>query len=598
RLNDNLHLAEQLGGETVTLSGVKPVEEILRYAQRRNVTKIIAGKPQKPRWRELLFGSFVYELSRRCGDIDVYIISGEPEGERPTPREAVQRPTPIAHYLWAFAIAVACTALGFLVYGLLPGGVDSLPDLTNVVMVYVAGIMVTALWLGRGPSIFASLLSVAAFDFCFVPPQWTFAVTDAEYVLTFIMMLITGLLISHLTWLVRQQADGARQREHRTAALYALSRELAIVEDLQEVVQAVTRTTADAFSARVCLFLPDALGRPTMRGSSPPGDAPGDRDIGVAQWVLVHGQKAGLGTATLTGTDMLFVPLTVSQKTLGVMGVKPQERALFADPEQVRLVEAFAGQAGAALERAHLAGEAEQVRLQVEAERMRNALLSAVSHDLRTPLAAIAGASSTLLESDNRVDGPTRDELLQSIYDESERLNQLVGNLLETTRLEGGGLTLQREWQSLEEIVGAVLHRMAKLLRQHPVTLDLPADLPLVFADGALLQEVFANLLDNARKYTPAGTPIDIRAFRQQDRVVVEVAARGPGFPPGSETQIFEKFYRSDSARQRSGVGLGLTICKSIVELHGGQISARTREGGGAVFRFSLPLGGEPPRLA
>jgi two-component system sensor histidine kinase KdpD len=465
-------------------------------------------------------------------------------------------------------------------------------------MVYLVGIMVSALWLGRGPAILGVVLSVALFDFCFVPPQWTFAVAETEYIFTFLVMLGTGLLISHLASLVGLQAEAARNREHRTAALYALSRELAIVEDIQEIVHVITRNASEAFAAQVSLHLADPQGRLVLRGASPGGFQPPERDYAVAQWVLTHGQKAGLGTGTLTGTDMLFVPLAVSQKTLGVLGILPQGKNQLADPEQVRLLEASAGQAAAALERAHLAHEAEQVRLQVEAERMRNSLLSAVSHDLRTPLAAIAGASSTLLEGDGFIDGATRRELLQTVYDESDRLSHLVGNLLEATRLEGGALTLRREWQSLEEIVGAVLHRMNTLLRHHTVDVQLSPHLPLVLADGALLQEVFANLLDNARKYTPAGTTIEVTAIRQEEEVLVEIADRGPGFPAGSEGKLFEKFYRLESTRHRSGVGLGLTICKGIVELHGGRISASNREGGGAVFRFSLPRGGDPPNLS
>jgi two-component system sensor histidine kinase KdpD len=588
RLAQNMRLAEQLGAETVTLGGSSLVEEVVAYARSRNVTKIIVGKSLQPRWKELLLGSFVYDLTRRCGDIDVYVISGDAE-ESTAPAERRPPPPRPGGYLWALGIVVLCTGVGWLMF-------NQRVALVNIVMVYLLGVVAVSLWLGQGPSILASFLSVAAFDFFFVPPLLTFAVEDTQYLLTFAVMLVTGLTISTLTARVRLQAEAARRREHRTAALYLLSRDLAAVESVAEIVQAVVRHASSAFDAQVAVLLPDGSKRlevyPVLAG----GFAPAEKDRGVAQWAYDHGQKAGQGTSTLPGADAHYLPLAVSGAAVGVLGVRTTGSDRHLEPDQEHLLEAFAGQAAVALERAKLSSESEQVRLQVERERLRNSLLSAVSHDLRTPLAAIAGASSTLLDGGSSLDPNSRQELLQSISDEVESLNQLVGNLLDMTRLEAGALTVHREWHSLEEIVGVVLNRLGPHLAGRPVTTRLPPDLPLVFVDATLLQQVLINLLENAHRYSPPGAAIDIAASVTGKALTVEVADHGPGLAPGDEERVFEKFYRTAQHHTRSGVGLGLSICRGIVELHGGRIWAENQNGG-AVFRFSLPLEGRPPEV-
>src|SRR2546428_4293389 len=458
---------------------------------------------------------------------------------------------------------------------------------------------------GRGPAMWASILSVAAFAFFFVPPYLTFAVADMGSLVTVSIMLCAALVISTLTIRLCQQAAAARQRERRTVALYAMSRALASMRSVDDLLQAVARHISAVFESRVALFLPQASGRlsPWQKGPEKErSDAveramfvPGAREEGIAQWVYEHHHMAGLGTTTLVSAEALYLPLVAARGTVGVLGVLPAQPRGVLPPEQDALLETFASQTALALERALLAEEAQQAQLQVETERLRNALLSSVSHDLRTPLTAITGATSTLLEEERRLDAPTRHELLQTAHAEADRLNRLVSNLLAMTRLESGAIQVHKEWQPLEEVGGAALTRLDASLRNRPLTTHLPADLPLVPLDSVLIEQVLINVLDNALKYTPPGSPLALSAWTTDGAVTVEVADQGPGLPPGEEQRVFEKFYRAQRPGESSGAGLGLTICPGIIEAHGGHMWAENRPGGGAGVRLTLPLTGTPP---
>src|SRR6266850_544453 len=494
RVAQTLRLAESLGAETVTLTGTRMSDEILAYARSRNVSKLVIGKPTRGFWQRVFLGSIVDTLVRGSGEIDIYVISGDGT-PTPTPRTRTRPRTgrPLA-YAAAMATALSSTLLAWLMFPRF--------ELSNIVMVYLLGIVIVAMRFGRAASVLASVLSVAAFDFFFVPPYYTFAVSDSQYLVTFLVMFVVALVISGLTVRTRDQAEAARTQERRTAALFSLSRELAAAREIATLLEAAVRHLIEVFGGRI-----------------------------------------------------------VSQVAVAV-------------------------------DRALLAEEAQTAQVRVEAERVRNALLSAVSHDLRTPLTAITGAASAALEGETRIDDVTRRELLESIRDEAERLNRLVNNLLDVTRLESGSLSLRREWIPVEELVGGALARLAKPLGDRKVTTRLPEDLPPVHVDGLLVEQVFINLIENATKHTPAGQPIDVEARREGNEVVVEVADRGPGLPAGQEQKIFDKFYGVGAA---GGAGLGLTICRAIVEAHGGRIGGQPRPGGGAIFRFSLPAG-EPPR--
>jgi two-component system sensor histidine kinase KdpD len=588
-LAQTLRLAEQLDGQTATLSGHNLADELIHYARSRNVTKIIVGKPKRSRWREWLGGSLVYELTRKCGDIDVYVISGDPEKTAPSAVRPAAPVTPRRGYLWALLVVAVCTGIGWLLSQYFAA--------TNLVMVYLLGVVAVALRWGRGPSILASVLSVAAFDFWLIPPRLRFAVQDTQYFFTFAVMLLTALVISTLTARVKFQAESARGRERRTASLYAVSRQLAATQGRDQTARAAVRYVADATDARVVVLLPNDSRRLVPLGADVGGFVPGPHDEAVANWVLEHGETAGRGTTTLPAAEGLYLPLAASHGAVGVLGVVPNDATVYMGQDQLHLLQTFAGLIALAIERADLAREAERIRFQMETERLRSSLLSAVSHDLRTPLSVITGAASTLLESDTSIGPQVHRELLGSILHEAERLNRLVANLLDMTRLEAGALEVRKEWQSLEEIVGAALGRLSRQLQDHPVATRIQPDLPLVPLDDLLIQQVLVNLLENAAKYAPAGTPIEVRASTHDGFLAVEVADRGPGLPPADVERVFEKFYRTGDSTGRPGAGLGLAICRGIVELHGGEIHAENRAEGGALFRFTLPLATSPPMV-
>jgi two-component system sensor histidine kinase KdpD len=581
-LVQNLQLAQELGAQTATVSGLNAAEEILAYAGAHNVTKILVGKPTHSRWRDKLLGSTLDRLVRGSGEIDIYVITGDVDATRSARPPRASRVSPPGEYVRAALVIAACVAISFPLFARL--------SVTDVAMIFLLGVVFVASRYGRGPSVFASLLSIASFDFFFVPSRFTFSISDARYALTFGVMLAAALVASHLTLRIRAQAQTARQRERRTGAVYAMSRELAAARTRAALIAIATRHLADTFGAEMHILMPDAAGR--LEGGNLD-----EKERSVAQWVFDHGQRAGAGTDTLPSAGGLYVPLAASTEVIGVLGVRGAELARFEDPMLMQQLETFAGQAALALERAQLADRAQKEEVEVEAERLRTSLLSSLSHDMRTPLGAITGAASSLLEDPGTgtITEPAKRELLQSILDESNRMNRLIGNLLDMIRVESGALKVQKEWQPLEEPVGVALIRLQDRLREHPVQVQLPPDLPLVPMDGVLIEQVFVNLLENAVKYTPPRTPIEISATQIDGQVRVDVADRGPGIPPGEERRIFEKFYRVAGEGPVSGVGLGLTICRGIVTAHGGRIWVENRQGGGALFRFTLPLGAEPP---
>ncbi len=587
RVAQTMRLAEQLGAETHTLTGPRMSDEILAFARARNVSKIVVGKPERPLWKRIAMGSIVDTLVQGSGEIDVYVISGDREGATPAPVQPWPRRTEWAQYGYALLAVTACTALAWAMFPYF--------GLSNLIMVYLLGVIVVATRYGRGPSLMASVLSVAAFDFFFVPPYYTFAVSDTQYFVTFSVMLVVALVISSLAVRIRAQAESARDREQRIAALYAMSRELARTRGVQDLLAVATRHITEVFRAEAVALLPDASRRLAPGGGRDMPFAMDTSEMAVSQWVYEHGEVAGQGTDTLPGATGLYLPLLGSRGPVGVLGLRPQNPKSLRTPEQLHQLETFASQTALAIERARLAEEAEQAQVHAETERLRNSLLSSVSHDLRTPLASITGAASTLIEGETRLDPATRRDLLEALHEEADRLNRLVQNLLEMTRLEAGALVPHTAWHSVEEVVGAALGRFGKALAERAVTTSIPADLPLVPMDDVLIEQVLINLIDNAIKYTPAASPIEVSAEDVGAAVAVEVADRGPGLPPGEERLIFEKFHRSDASPSVRGAGLGLAICRGIVRAHGGRIWAENRPGGGVAVRFTLPAKEAPP---
>jgi len=464
-------------------------------------------------------------------------------------------------------------------------------QLADAVMVYLLSIVLVSLRFGYGPSLLAAVLSVLCFDFFFIPPLYTFAVHDLTHVVTFGVMFFVALVISGLTQRVRVQAEAADQREQRTAALYALSRDLAAAKRVQEIAEIGARHLFDALGLHAVLLMPNS-DRSKVSLLTPERAAAGDeREANVAQWVWEHERPAGLGSDVFSSSRESYLPLLASRGKVAVLSVRADDPSRLQSLENRDYLAAFANQIATAIERTDLAGEAHRAQLQMQTEQMRSSLLSSVSHDLRTPLAVVTGAASSLLE--DTIDAATRRELTETILQEAQRLNRLVRNLLDMTRLEAGAVRVNKEWQPLEEVVGAALNRMEDALAGRQVLTNLPADLPLVPLDAVLIQQLLLNLLENAVKYTPPESPLEIRVCARPAGVEIIVADRGPGIPPGEEQRIFDKFYRIGGSRG-GGVGLGLAICKGIVMAHGGQIFVSNRAGGGAEFHILLPVEGQP----
>ncbi|MCE9589286.1 MAG: sensor histidine kinase KdpD [Planctomycetes bacterium] len=592
----HFRLAERLGAETVTLTGPSTADEIVSYARSRNVSKIVVGKSDRPWWIDQLFRSTADVLMRRTGEIDLYVVRGI--GEEAGPE--VDDSAPVAEpgidwpaYGWTTLVIMTCSAIvGLMVYG---WGHDV--DRSNLLMIYLVGVAFIAARYGRGPSAYASFLSVAVFDYFFVHPRLSFAVGDTQYLIAFLVMLGVALLIGTLTVRLRDQVDASRNRERRTEALYQMTQQLAGAGGTSALVDTATRHLRDVFHARVALLLPGEDGRLMLRAPSDPQIADKDSEVAVAQWVFEHRSIAGHGTDTLPSSESLYVPLMAGGQAVGVLAIQTAQTPQLLAPEQRQLLDALCNQIALAVERNRFAHEARTSQVQAETEKLRSSLLSSVSHDLRTPLAVITGASSSLL--DRKPADESSRELLRIIQDESERLTRLVGNLLDITRLESGTIALNKQWQPLEEVVGSALGRMDIRLTGRAVETNIPGDLPMVAVDGVLLEQALIHLIENAIKYTPADSPIEVTARAADGQVVVEVADSGPGLEPGEERKVFEKFYRGGLSHGQRGAGLGLPICRAIIEAHGGRVWAQNRTPPlhGAVFRFTIPVDGAPPAL-
>jgi two-component system sensor histidine kinase KdpD len=583
----NLRLAEQLGAEAVTLRGRRIAEEVIRFARQRHITRIVAGKPRQFRWKAIFRGSPVDDLVRLSGDIDVEVIAAE-LGEQPELRAGEQpKGTRRPEYELGMLFFIAATVLAFIMYPYF--------ELSNLIMVFLVAVMVTAINCGRGPAILVSVLSVLAFDFCFVPPRWTFDVAETHYIFTFAVMFLVALVISHLTSLIRRQAEAARLQERQTAAMHSFSRELASTRGVEQIIKVAAKHISEIFACQAAALLPDETGQVRL---APEDAAIIDKDIlkelGIAQWAYEHGQITGWGTQNLPESQMLYVPVQAADAVLGVLALRPRdpESEYWLLPEQLRLhlLESLAKQVALALQVERLQKTALNAQITAETERLRASLLGSVTHDFQTPLAAIMGSASSLLELKNKLDDKLAQEMLTNIYEEADRLSRLITNLLNIARLESGSLKLRKELQPLEEVVGAALNRLERKLASHPVTVSLPADLPMVPLDGALVENVLLNLLENSLKYTPPGSALSIKAVPRGDEIEVEMADNGPGFPPEDLERIFEMFYRGTDDSDRKGYGLGLSICRAIVEAHGGRIWAVNLVGGGAAVKFTFPL--------
>ncbi|MFT4432407.1 DUF4118 domain-containing protein [Caballeronia sp. 15715] len=623
-----LKLAAELGAETVTLAGDDAVATLIGYAQARNASKLVAGASKHrglARWIKRSFGE---RLAEHAGDLDLTLIraresdlseasrggvqsgsSPEEAGIAPDWHDALsaareQRSAPRG-YAYAIAICAVIT--------LLASQIRNHFDLTNLVMFYLIGVIYAAARIGRGPGVLLSFLSVAAFDFFFVPPRMSLTVSDTQYLLTFAGMLLTSLVISHLTSSLRREARVASKRERRTGAMYAMAGELGAALGVEQIVGIGMRHVSEVFRAKVAMLLPDSSDK--VRQKLDPSDTSAAAllldasalDIDVGQWVYDHQQPAGHGTDTLPATAALYLPLKAPMRTRGVLAVVTRNAGELEVPEQKRMLDAFAAQIALALERVHYVEIARDALVSMESERLRNSLLSAISHDLRTPLTTIVGFASMLAEARGDARSPANAELIAAIHDESLRMTSIVTNLLDMARLQAGGLRLNRQWSLLEETVGAALRACRRVLSGRPVEVRLPADLPFLQLDAVLMERLFSNLLENAAKYTPPGSKLVIGAesvnVNGKPFVRVYIDDNGPGLPANMGDRVFEKFTRGEKESAKPGIGLGLSICRAIVQAHGGTIGANNRlddilphpQVQGARFWFTLPVDAAPP---
>jgi two-component system sensor histidine kinase KdpD len=590
-----LNLAQELGATTAVIANAQVAESVIAYARSHNLSKLVIGRDPARRlwpWQR----SSGQKLAMLAPDIDLVEVgrTADPaqNGSAKSPaapaalpgaESAERRKVKRLRYVWA---ALACVAVTLA----------SIPlaehfDRSNIVAIFILTVVLVAVRFGRGPAALAAVLSVCAFDFFFVPPRLSFAVSDVQYLLTFFIMLAVGLITGQLTAGLRFQARVASHREERAGSLYEIARDLSGAVQIDQVVKISDESIERTFRASAALLLPDAGGQLAMTSSRV--DNALEVQIGIAQWAFDKGQPAGFGTDTLPGSEVLYIPLRAPIRARGVLAVKANNRRLLRIPEQRQLLDTFAALIAIALERVHYVGVAQDALVRMESERLRNSLLAALSHDLRTPLTVLVGLAESLALTKPPLSAAQL-ETTEAIQDEARRMSTLVSNLLDMARIESGEVKLNLEWQPLEEVVGAALSAAGNMLKQHRIAVHLPRDLPLVRIDALLIERVLVNLLENASKYTPPGSTVSLSAQIVGDRLSFSVSDNGPGLPLGREEAVFQKFTRGERESATPGVGLGLAICRAIVESHQGKITAANRPEGGAVFTFTLPLGTPP----
>jgi two-component system sensor histidine kinase KdpD len=585
-----MRLAAQLGGETMTLQGEDVAIELLTYAREHNCTQLVVGRPQRKGLRRLLRGKSVTDrIVTKAGDFDVQLIGAH---EVETPASGLVNRPQNREELWplyllaSLGVAVG-TGAGFLIDIWLP--------LPNISVAFLLVVLLIAIRLGRGPAIFASVASFLSFDFFFTEPRFAFAVSDTRNILTLVFFLFAAVVVSNLASRVRRQVDAAKTNARRTMNLYEFSRKIAVAATRDDVLWAVVHHVAATIRGRSLILLPKE-GQLAIAAGYPPEDHLNDRDSAAATWTWTAGKPAGRGSSTLPAAEWLFLPLKTVRGPVGVLGVQIEGKEVLA-PEENRLLETLADQAAVVIERTTLVADVEAARLAGETERLRSALLSSLSHDLRTPLVSILGAATTLLDYHAVLGPDDRRDLTETIRDEAERLNRFVQNLLDMTKLGSGALRPNVDWADLRDIVGRAVGRAERLLHGREVSIDIDPKLPLLQVDPVLMEQVFFNLIDNASKFAPQGSTVTVWARPHDREALIEVCDQGVGIPEADRQRVFDMFYRVNATdTQAAGTGLGLAICRGIIEAHGGTIKAEPGiHGVGTCIIIRLPLGEAPP---
>jgi two-component system sensor histidine kinase KdpD len=596
RLADTLRLAEGLGGEAVTVPGGDRIaDDVLAFAHANNITQIIIGKSSRSRWFEIVNGSVVHELVRRSGNISVHVISGDDIAGQPIPKKSVstaKKPEPFEARPYGLALLAVALALG------LSELMQPWLGIENVDLVFLTAIVAVAVRFGLLPSLFSSIVSSLCYNFFFIPPIYTFTISDPRNVAAFVFFLLVAIIVTHLAARGRTQATSAQGRVRTVESLYAFSRKLAGVGTLDDVLWATAYQTALMLNVRVVLLLPEG-GSIAVKAGYPPEDRLDDADIAAAKWAWENNRPAGRGSDTLPGAKRLFLPMRTGSGAIGVVGTDSDKPGPLFTPDQRRLLDALIDQGALAIERVRLVEDMEQAKRTIETDRLRAALLTSISHDLKTPLAAILGAAGALRDLSGALDENAKTDLITTIIDESERLNRFIANLLDMTKLESGAIAPNTALHDLGEIVGSALRRAEKILAQRHVEMELAADLPMLDLDAVLFEQVLFNVLDNAAKYSSAGTTIRLQSWRDKDSVFLQILDEGDGIPQSDLEHIFDKFFRAQKGDQvRPGTGLGLAIARGFVEaLHGTIVAANRTDRMGAVFTIGLPIPAPTERL-
>ncbi|MGB8275884.1 MAG: sensor histidine kinase KdpD [Alphaproteobacteria bacterium] len=589
RIAQTLRLAEQLGGEAATRPGDDVAAELLAYAREHNCTQLVVGRPKRGFWPRLKRGGSVADrIVTKAGAFEILLLSGEeaePMAEA-LPAAAPRKPPDWLGYAVAGVGVAAATGFGFVIYRWLP--------LPNISVGFLIAVLLVAMKFGRGPAIFASITGFLAYDFFFTEPRFSFSVEEPGHFLTIVFYLAAAVIVSNLTSRASRQVEATKLSARRTANLYEFSRKIAVAMTQEEVLWAVVHHVAATIRGRSLILLPRD-GRLAIAAGYPPEDKISDKDAGAADWAWTRGKPAGRGSDTLPTADWLFLPLKTARGPAGVMGVQMHGQDLLT-PEDSRLLGTLADQAAVAIERTAMAADVEKARLTTETERLRSALLSSISHDLRTPLVSVLGAATSLINYEETLSPKQRHDLAQTIQDEAERLNRFVQNLLDMTRLGSGSLKPKADWADLRDIVHAAVQRSERLLSRHKIRIDIDSSMPLIRVDSVLMEQVFMNLIDNARKYAPPDTTITIWACGQDGQAIIEVCDQGPGIPEADRTRVFDMFFRAEAADKAvAGTGLGLSICRGIVEAHGGTIKAEAGvHGTGTCIILNLPAPPQP----
>jgi len=586
RVAEALRIAQRLGGQAVTVPAVSVADGVLDYARANNITHILVSAPRRAGVSNFFQRTLADCIVRRAGNISVQIVPAKADAAPP----GIARHLTFLHptrdvrgYLTGFVFAAMALAVGLVLQRFL--------GITNISLVFLTAVLTTAITYGLWPALFASLVSVLAFNFFFLPPLYTFRIEDPENVNALFFFAVVAFIASNLTARVRAQAVVARDRAKATEDLYLFSRKLAAVITMDDLLWATAFQIAEMLKVRVVILLPEGASV-AVRAGYPPEDSLEDADLAAAKWVWDHGTAAGRGADTLPGAKWLFLPMRTGRGTVGVVGLDSDKTGALLSPDQRRLFDALADQTALAIERINLANDIDRNRLSAETERLRSALLTSISHDLRTPLASILGAASTLKSYRASLSESEQSELLASIAEEAERLNRFIANLLDMTRLESGAIAPNMELNDLGDVMGSALRRAGKVMAQHPVAFSIEPGLPMLHIDAVLFEQAVFNLLDNAAKYSPPGSKIEVKAQRTGDQVRISVADEGDGIPPDDVERIFDKFYRVQASdKKRAGTGLGLAISRGFVESIGGTLTATNRSTGhGAVFTITLPV--------